>query len=77
VALYKETIRIQNDSSKSINIYHIVFKKNESINFRRNIHIIKTGNMHLEEIVLSDKLGVSTLKEIFLSEKTESTFGSP
>jgi hypothetical protein len=33
--------------------------------------------MHLEEIVLSDKLGVSTLKEIFLSEKTESTFGSP
>jgi hypothetical protein len=27
VALYKETIRIQNDSSKYINIYHIVLKK--------------------------------------------------
>jgi hypothetical protein len=33
--------------------------------------------MHYEEIVLSEKLGVSTVEDIFFSEKNKSTFGSP
>jgi hypothetical protein len=65
MTLHKEAIRIQNVNIKSDKYISYCFEKTESINIGTNIHIIQTENMHYEEIVLSDKLGVSTVEKIF------------